>query len=187
MTTISHYTMKRLLLIFLLFSLRCLAGDSWPGVKFTEVRAFTWPGDRSGFSRVILEGMKLKPGAANPEGALLTAEQTRALLASVTGKRADYPTAECYSPHNAFVFYDESNKPVAFVEICFGCSNHRILPRGASDWLDMVALAAIFDAHKLSMGEYADLAAFKKHYDELQRAMKKYEEEQGTPGSSRER
>jgi hypothetical protein len=169
--------MKRLLLTILLFTVRCLAGDSWPDVKFTEVRAYAWPDDTS-TRAVVLEGMKLKPGAVNPEGALLTVEQTRSLLASVTGKRSGYSTFACHIPHNAFLFYDESKKPVAFVEICFGCFNHRSSPQGSAAWLDLVSLAAIFDAHKLPMGEYADLAAFKARYDERERVRKEFEEEQ---------
>jgi hypothetical protein len=164
--------MTRAILIFFLSSLCAFAGDTaWPAVKFSEVRAYAWPDDKS-TEAVILKGMILKDGAINPGGAVLTPEQTKTLVAAVTGKRPGYPVAMCHIPHNAFVFYDEAKKPVAFVEICFGCSNHRIAPKGAAENIDLVALASIFDAHKLPMGEYRDLTAFKKHFDELQKMMK---------------
>lgn len=144
-------------------------------MKFSEVRAYAWPDDKN-TEAVILKGMTLKDGAINPDGAVLTPEQAKTLVAAVTGKRPEYPVAMCHHPHNAFVFYDAAKKPIAFVEICFGCSNHRIAPIGAAEYLDLVALATIFDAHKLPMGEYRDLAAFKKHFDELQKMMKEYNE-----------
>lgn len=164
--------MTRAILILLLSTLYAFAGDAaWPAVKFSEVRAYAWPDDKSTMA-VILEGMTLKDGVINPNGAVLTPEQTKTLVGAVTGKRPEYPVAMCHIPHNAFVFYDAAKKPVAFVEICFGCSNHRISPKGAAENLDLVALATIFDAHKLPMGEYRDLDAFKKHFDDLQKMMK---------------
>lgn len=164
--------MTRALIIALLSTLCAYADEAaWPGVKFSEVRAFAWPDDKS-TTKVILDGMSLKEGAINPDGALLTPEQTKALIKAVTGKHPDYPVAMCHIPHNAFVFYDEAKKPAAFVEICFGCSSHRIHPKGAAVNLDLVAIAAIFDGHKLPMGEYPDLAAYKKSVEDLQKEMK---------------
>jgi len=164
--------MTRAIFIFLLSTFCAFAGDTaWPAVKFSEVRAFAWPDDKS-TEAVILKGIIPMDGAINPGGAVLTPEQTKTLVTAVTGKRPEYPVAMCHIPHNAFVFYDAAKKPVAFVEICFGCSNHRIAPKGAAENIDLVALATIFDAHKLPMGEYRDLAAFKKHFDELQKMMK---------------
>ena len=163
--------MTRAIFLLLLLSVRCYAEDVWPGLKFSEVRAYAWPDDKS-TPAVILKEMTLKPGAINPDGAVLTAEQTKLLIKAVTGKRPGYPVAMCHIPHNAFVFYDASKKPVAFVEICFGCSNHRISPKGAADNLDLLGIAAIFDALKLPMGEYRDLAAYKRHFDELQKMIK---------------
>ena len=167
--------MTRTLCALLLLTLHCLAGDAaWPGVKFSEIRAYAWPDDK-GASAVILKGMTLMPGAINADGALLTEEQTKVLIKAVTGKRPEYPVAMCHIPHNAFVFYDADKKPVAFVEICFACSNHRIFPKGSADYVDLVAIASIFDAHKLPMGSYRNLAAFKKHFDDLQKMMKEAE------------
>ncbi|GEP44919.1 hypothetical protein BGE01nite_42100 [Brevifollis gellanilyticus] len=164
--------MTRAILILLLSTLSAFAGDAaWPGVKFSEIRAYAWPDDKS-TEAVILDGMALKEGCINPDGAVLTPEQTTALIAAVTGKHPDYPVAACHIPHNAFVFYDAGKKPVAFVEICFGCSNHRITADGSAENLDLVAIAKIFDAHKLPMGEYRDLVAFKKHFDDLQKMAK---------------
>ncbi len=141
----------------------------WPGVQFTEVRAFAWPKDDD-TKAVILENMTLKSGAINPVGAVLTPEQTKALISAVTGKSPDYLFKGCYEPHNAFVFYDAAKKPVAFVEICFTCFSHRITPKVTATRLDLVALAAIFDAQKLPMGVFPDLHSFKMRFDyELER------------------
>ncbi len=139
-------------ILLIVFSMPCLAGDSWPGVPWMEVRAYAWP-DREKAKAVILKDLTLKPGVINPRGALLSTKQVQLLIKSVNGRHPEHPTARCYFPHNAFVFYNAARDPVAFVEICFSCSNHRTFPEGAAANLDLVAMAAIFDAHKLPMGK----------------------------------
>ena len=164
--------MLRALLIATLSTLCSVADEPvWPGVKFAEVRAFAWPGDKT-TEAVILNGISLKEGAINPDGAVLTPEQTKKLISAITGKHPDYPVAMCHIPHNAFVFYDDSKKPVAFIEVCFGCGTHRIEPKGFAKEIDLVAIAAIFDTHNLPMGEYSDLSAYKKSVDDLHKRMK---------------
>lgn len=149
--------------ILLLAPLSLLAGEEWPGVAYAEVRAYAWPDDKI-TEAVILPDKSLKPGVINKDGALLTAEQVKKLLAAVTGKHPEHGVAACHIPHNAFVFYDADKKPVAFVEVCFMCVNHRIFPKRSWSYIDLVSLASIFSEHKLPMGEYADLAAFEKRF-----------------------
>jgi hypothetical protein len=43
---------------------------------------------------------------------------------------------------------------------------------GVASYPDLLDLAAIFYAEKLPMGEFADLAEFKRHYEDLQRMWK---------------
>ncbi|WP_395737153.1 hypothetical protein [Prosthecobacter sp.] len=166
--------MKRAILLFLFCATSAVVGESsplWPGVQFTEVRAYAWPNDEV-TEAVILDGMTLKPGVINKDGALLTAQQTKRLLAAITGKHPWHPVASCHIPHNAFVFYDAAHHPVASVELCFGCFNHRIQPGGTSRYLDFPSLASIFDEHKLPMGAYPDYKAFKKKFDEVSKLAK---------------
>ena len=111
-----------------------------------------------------MEGMTLKPGVINQDGAVLTLGQVRQLRAAITGSHPSYPVAGCFLPHNAFVFYDAAKKPVAYVEVCFSCRGIRAEPKGAKVWVDHIALATIFDAHKLPMGPFPDLPAFKRDY-----------------------
>jgi len=155
--------MKRAILFVLLSTLSLIASEPWPRLQFTEVRAYAWPNDHT-TEAVILRGMTLRPGVINKDGALLTPDQTKRLLAAVTGKHREHAVAACHIPHNAFVFYDAAKKPVAFVEVCFGCLSTRVEPRGAADWPDLVSLASIFDELKLPMGDYPDLPAFKEHF-----------------------
>jgi hypothetical protein len=124
--------MRRAILFLLLSALPLFAGQPWPGIKFTEVRAYAWPIKAVKSVDVILPGMKLRPDVINKEGTVLTPQEVKQLLAAVTGKHRNYAVAMCHIPHNAFVFYDAAREPVAFVEICFGCSNHRIEPEGAA-------------------------------------------------------
>jgi hypothetical protein len=102
--------------VLLLLTAPTFADEVWPGVKFSEVRAYAWPYDKE-TEAVILKDFKLEPGAINPGGSLLSPEQIRALVRAVTGKHAKYPVAACHIPHNAFVFFDAVGKPVAFMEI----------------------------------------------------------------------
>ncbi len=150
--------------VFLLFFVQtALAERPWPGVEFSEVRAYAWEGKLAP-DLVILPDMKLAKGVTDDKGAALTPDEIKSLRAAVTGKHPAYSQAFCYSPRHAFVFYDAEGKPTAFVEVCLECMGHRIEPDGASEKIDLVALAAILDAHKLPLGSFADLAAFKKAF-----------------------
>ena len=159
--------MKHLPLIVLcLIASSIFAADDWPGVKYAEVRAYAWF-DRKDHKEedVILKDMSLKQGVINPDGALLSEEQVKVLLKAVTGVHKDHPIAGCYEPHNAFIFYNSEKKPVAFVEVCFGCLGQRISPEGAAKRIDLPALAGIFGELKLPMGEYADAKAFTESFE----------------------
>ena len=138
------------------------AGGTWPGVQFTEVRAYAWPGNLE-TTQVILPAMQLKPGVINEDGALLTPDQVKRLLAAVNGKHRAYDQASCFIPHNAFVFYDASKKPVAYLEICFACMGTHAEPKTPKRSTDLIALAKIFDELKLPLGAYPNLEAFKNN------------------------
>jgi hypothetical protein len=154
--------MKAALALLLLLVAIASAQKPWPGVEFTEVRAYAWRGQLE-VDHVILPGMTLAPGVLNRDGALLDAAQVKRLLSAVTGKHRQLPLAGCYLPHNAFVFYDREKNPVAFVEICFTCIGHRIEPKGAAASVDLVALATLFTERLLPLGRYPDVETFKLH------------------------
>ncbi len=158
------HSMKRAILFLLLSTLSAFADEPWPGVKFSEVRAYAWPDDKE-TEAVILPGTTLKPGVLNKDGAPLTPAQVSRLRSAVTGKqRSDGGAAGCYIPHNAFVFYDADKKPVAFVEVCFMCLGHRAQPKAPGEPIDFLELASIFDELKIPMGAYPNLEAFKKRF-----------------------
>ncbi|NJM38730.1 MAG: hypothetical protein HC845_13160 [Akkermansiaceae bacterium] len=168
--------MIRFIVCLICISIQAIAGDCpWPGVKFTEVRAFAWPSDKEA-EAVVLDGMEPKTGAINPGGAVLTKEQTLTVIRAVSGERPSYTVASCHIPHNALIFYDAAKKPVAYIEICFGCSNHRISPKGTARFIDLVAIASVFEAHKLPMGEYKDFATYKQHFGQALKASKEDED-----------
>jgi len=155
--------MTRAIFLLLLSSLSLFADEKWPGVPFAEVRAYSWPADKE-TEAVILPDKSLMPGVLNKQGAPLTREQVKHLRAAVTGKHSDLPVAACYVPHNAFVFYDASKKPVAFVEVCFTCLGYRAEPKTDAENFDLLALAKIFGEHRLPMGEYRDFQSFRKAF-----------------------
>jgi hypothetical protein len=159
--------MKHAVFLLLLSALSLLADEKWPGVAFTEVRAYAWkPSKTDDAEALILEDKSFVPGVINPEGAFLTPEEVKQLFAAITGRHQGYFGLTCYLPHNAFVFYDAAKKPVAFYEVCFTCLGHRAEPRkGLAANINFPALAAIFAAHKLPFGSGKDAAEFKKRFD----------------------
>jgi hypothetical protein len=157
--------MKLSLLLLLFFAARLLADAAWPSVPFASVRGYAWP-DNPETVEVILSGMKLAPGVINREGALLTPDQVRRLcLAAVhepptiTGLQK-ITIVNCYKPHNAFVFYNTAEKPVAYIEICFSCLGNKAQPPIPSHFPDYFSLATIFEELRLPMGPYTTAKAF---------------------------
>ena len=133
---------------------------NWPSVKFTEVRAYAWATNID-LETVVSKKMQPAPNALNPDGTRLSAEQVQRLLSAVREPQPAYATAGCYQPHNALIFL-QAGKPVAYVEICFGCMNSITRPEGASIYPDLHILANLFTELKLPLGEYPDAAAFEK-------------------------
>ena len=155
--------MKRFFLLHICLSVSALGGEIWAGVPFAEVRAYAWSADPS-TAAVILPGITLNPDVINKEGAPLTAAKVARLRSAVTGNRPPHGKALCYSPHNAFVFYNAEKRPVAYVELCFSCLRYTAEPQGTAEAFDLIALAKLFEELKLPMGEYLTFAEFKKHF-----------------------
>ncbi|HEX4630311.1 MAG TPA: hypothetical protein VH188_05045 [Chthoniobacterales bacterium] len=112
--------------------------------------------------------MKPAPQVINKEGALLTADQVHMLRLAVSRQPPTVnglqkiPVLNCYNPHNAFVFYDAAQRPVAYLELCFSCLGNRAQPSIPSPFPNYLSLAAIFEELKLPMGPYKTANAFKR-------------------------
>jgi hypothetical protein len=155
-------TLLTSLLLSLALALTARAAD-WPGVPFTEVRAYAWPLELNA-DEVILPGFKIRPGALKKSGAVLSPDQTARLLAAQKRKVMQRPKAACYVPHNAFVFYNAQHEPVAFLEICFDCLGDRSGPALKADGdPDFIALAKIFSELKLPFGRFKTFAEFREN------------------------
>lgn len=159
------------LLLFLLWTLSLYADEKWPGVKYTEIRAYAWPKSVE-TDKVINQGVKLHRDVSNPDGARLSVDQEARLLAAIGSEHTPHRVAACYNPHHLFVFYD-GEKPVAYYEVCFSCGGFEFSPQGAAKWNDMVALATIFDELKLfeefGLEHYKQRA--KEHEEEDRKAL----------------
>ncbi len=103
---------------------------------------------------LIREDMTFVNGVINKDGALLSAQQVKRLLKAEARRRAPRGVAGCYSPHNAFVFYNAEKKPVAFLEICFDCIGSRTVPEDAQCDPDFYALAVLCSELKLPYGRH---------------------------------
>ena len=105
------------------------AAEAWPGKSFATVRAFAWPATE-GTSVLVEPDLTTAPGAIDAEGKLLTDDQVARLIAASTRPRPPGRTniALCVEPHYAFIFYDRSGRPVAFVELSIRYRGYRISP-----------------------------------------------------------
>ena len=133
---------------------------SWPGIEFTEARAYAWPAELAP-DKVVRKDNTLLPGVANPAGALLSEAQVKRLQAAVTGGHRSYSVARCHIPRHAVVFYDKDKKPVAFLEICLDCKSRRAEP-AVAEHLDLGTIADLLTELKLPLGNFTDAEAFKK-------------------------
>ena len=153
--------MKHTLLAILLAAASLFAGEPWPGVPYTEVRAFAWDG-KIETQRLIGDDFTFVEGVIDKEGAVLSANQIKRLLTAQARRYKERSFAACYSPHNAFVFYNAEKKPVAFLEICFECLGNRSNPADEKSDPDFVALGKICEELKLPFGHHNTLASLQK-------------------------
>jgi hypothetical protein len=100
----------------------------------------------------------------------LTPLQVQRLIGAVTGEHPDYPTAACFNPHHAFVFYDKSSKPRAWVDICFQCSGIRSRPFGMTENADFPSLGELCDELHLPSSPGPD---YRRGFEERQEFLKK--------------
>lgn len=126
--------------------------EGWPGVPYAEVRAYYYQHERAEPCCAPLrlpELMRKQPPSdgwvTREPRAPLTADQQRRLLAAVTGRHEAYEPFGCFFPHHAFLFLDESRKPVAGVEICFACATSMAAPGDVAEYVDWRALAALVE------------------------------------------
>jgi hypothetical protein len=158
------------LLGIVLWSRAVIAAEVWPALPYTEVRAYAWRVDPAKEGRVILPGIKVREDVINKDGAVLSPDQIKRLQAAVTGDHPEHGLLRCYTPRNAFVFYDSGKRPVAYVEICFDCVGSRTEPETPAKWKDFPALAKIFVELKLPIGKSGDLEKFKNFFDSVKKS-----------------
>ena len=112
---------------------------NWPGVPFTEVRAFCYDYTAEPQPSFFING-RMHKGVMNANGVKLNAAQTKRLLDAVTVSQPKQDRTPCYKPHHAFVFYDKAGKVAAVFEMCFGCNRWVETPDGAPEYIDKAAL-----------------------------------------------
>lgn len=103
-------------------------------------------------------------------GILLTHKQVRHLVVAVTGKHPSHPHAACFTPRHAFVFYDATQTPRAWVEVCFECLNNSSTPAGLADDVDFPALAELCAELRLPSSPGRD---FRQEFEEFKRSFDK--------------
>jgi len=134
--------MNKLILICLLAPLISFGGKkAWPGVEYTEVKAFHWPVKMQTRS-LIDKNFKFHKGVVDPKGKVLSKDQIAKLSKAINDKHPSHPAAGCYIPHNLFVFYN-NGKPVAYAEICFDCMGYNAFPNQKFKYWDLKGLAAL--------------------------------------------
>jgi hypothetical protein len=109
---------------------------------------------------LIRDDFSFANGAINPKGKLLTKAQVKRLLAAEKRRYKERAKAACYSPHNAFVFYDRVHKPVAWLEVCLDCLGARSFPADHGFDPDYIAIAKLCAEIGLPFGNTKDLKEY---------------------------
>ena len=112
---------------------------NWPGVSWSEVRAYCYDYTAEESPSFFVNG-RMHKGVMNPGGVKLNAAQTQRLLAALTVSQPKQDRTPCYKPHHAFVFYAEGGNVAAVFEMCFGCNRFVETPNGAPEYIDKAAL-----------------------------------------------
>ena len=126
------------------------AGANWPGLAYAEVRAY-YHKDPGVLLDAILQEGAIQKLAANKDGAPLTTDQTKRLLAAVAGNYKTYEKYMCFDPRHAFIFYDEHHKAVAAIEVCFDCYGMYMTPGGMPERIDFPAIADLVNELELPL------------------------------------
>lgn len=123
----------------------------WPGRSFSSVRAFVYDCDADKSVSFFQKDGRQHQGVIGA-GTVLTAAQTRRLLATLTMATPRRNHTACYVPHHAFVFYDASAQPVAHAEVCFNCTLLKSSPAGLPPHVDFPALWALLQEARVPVG-----------------------------------
>lgn len=96
----------------------------FPGVEFAEVKGFALDlyVDRPPECELPLDGDGTLCKTVEAPGVVLTAAQTKKLIALLKQPATFGGGSKCYMPHHAFVFYDKEGTPVAEIAVCFLCN-----------------------------------------------------------------
>jgi hypothetical protein len=133
-------------MLILLLAVAPASAAHWPGVDYSEVRAYAYNHKR--YAALVEDG-KLGPTVVNKTGVRLTGRQIERLIRAVSAKRSGtIDIVQCWRPHHGFVFYDGRGKAVAWVEVCFECGNMHESPP-AEGVYDMKALRKLSKELKL--------------------------------------
>lgn len=134
--------------------------NKWPFVPYSKVKAYLYnlegneqppildDSQWSHKQRKIARKNKQIPGCLhfsviNAEGTVLSEEQIQSLMKAVTDNYDPHSVATCYYPRHAFLFLDNLEKPVGFIEICLQCFGYRHGPQGLIHPFDIRAIAAL--------------------------------------------
>jgi hypothetical protein len=132
--------LMRTFLALILLPIASVAAE-WPGVSYSEVRAYTY-NKRGTVDAPIISHGGLSPSVINESGVALTAPQARHLVRAVNHPNPINSAELCFQPHHAFVFYDRHQRPVAWLEFSQVCNTVRSFPEHAGP-IDLLVLGEL--------------------------------------------
>ncbi len=104
--------------------------DGWPTASYTRVIGYMFDlGSKESDS--LLNNGQLREERlqkSKKKEVELNASQVKRLLSASFASKVRLTPAACYNPRHIFVFYDSDSKPVAAIEICFGCDGLDSMP-----------------------------------------------------------
>jgi len=142
-----------------------VAPDDWPAMEFSYVKLYLYNLDNKGVPQIIEKG-QLHESAFNPAGFRLSEDQKGRIQGAINQTRMEHDHASCYIPHHGFVYYNNDDKPVAWLSVCFMCSGYVFSPDIKVEFIDLDELKNIIQEAKLPI--FKDL-------DEAEKYKKKHE------------
>ena len=161
----------RVVPLLLLLGASTVSAADWPGVKYTEVRAYFYNADSEHSRHFILPDGKLDPSASPSGGVGLNPAQVARLLAAINGPAPTHPVTSCYVPHHAFAFYNSWGRRVAVFEFCLECLKASADPNTAGPYHNYPALAELIAELKLSLGpKFRTPRDYRRKYNQMSRS-----------------
>lgn len=120
-----------------------------PFPKSDRAVAYSFNLEGEALRSIVVDG-QLNKTVTKKNSVVLNAKQLQELAGHVTGKHPEVPSADCYFPRHAVVFF-KGEKPIGYVEVCFECGGKRTDLKDLAPVWNLKGLRTFFENLKLPL------------------------------------